>query len=551
MRSIIHEPCVILADEPTASLDQPRKRQILELLLGLAERGHTIIVVTHDQLFYDVGRQYQMLDGHIIIVEPTDDAQNNASHHGQDEPVAADQKLDMQPQFPAAGASLLWGWRPRSAPMTLLRQALRETFLRWLFLILILSALVAGVTQISVFSSIITGAEVIVDKAFTEGSRLNRLEIKPKLADLKSQRRFPIAKEIEHWENVQHVVPRRQTIARLTNLRGEQISYVAMGLHDDDPEYKLLDFLAGGNFSRGVDKLELIVTATLLADFFDTKGLGEEGGLSYGDFIGRRLTMYVNRYSPSGALLKQEQVALKIAGVILHAEGGRQIYLPNSTQIIFDRVVADKHSRIELPVTEDGLDWDENYDLRAKLLEGPWEDKLQVYTTGVREIIPVIKQLAEKGYKSKSDIWDFKWALDIQDIAWKIFTPLLVLIIVAVVLTVLANIYTSAKLREREFALWRILGMRRGDLALLQITAAIFAVLMGSVIGLCVAWLVVNQSKGFLAAQYVEEGFDQIFAPVEQFFGLILAGALVVGIAAAVAPALRTARVDPARVLQS
>jgi hypothetical protein len=59
--------------------------------------------------------------------------------------------------------------------------------------------------------------------------------------------------------------------------------------------------------------------------------------------------------------------------------------------------------------------------------------------------------------------------LDVRDLAWNIFIPLLGLIILAVSLTVATNLFTSAKLRETEFALWRILGMRRGDLVITQI----------------------------------------------------------------------------------
>lgn len=539
MRSIIHEPCLILADEPTASLDQPRKKQVRELLLGLAEQGHTVVVVTHDHLFYDVGHQYEMLDGRL-------------TDHGDAEPDTTREAAPrIEPHFPETGQSILWGWRPRSAAAVLVRQALRETFQRWLFLLLILSALVAGVTQISVFSSVITGAEVIVDKAFTEGSRLNRLEIKPKLVDFDKPVRFPVIDKIKAWPNVAHVVPRRTTLVRIKEKSGRSNTRTAMGLHDDDPEYKLLDFLGGGPFTRDTPELELIVTASLLSQYFDTEGLGQKDGKTYADFIGRDLTMMVNRYSRSGKLRESIPVVMKIKGIILHAEGGREVYLPNRTQIIFDRVTADRNNEIQLPVTKDGKKWTLDAAGLSKFLDGPWEDKLQVYTTGVRDIIPVIRQLSALKYRPKSDIWNFKWALDIQDIAWQIFMPLLALIIAAVTLTVMANIYTSAKLREKEFALWRVLGMRRGDLALLQVAAAIFAILIGALIGLIVAWLVVDQSRAFLAGQYADKGFDQIFAPVEQFFGMILGGALFVGVLAAVAPAIRTARVDPARVLQS
>ena len=46
-RSIVNEPPVLLADEPTGNLDTKTTREIMELLLKLNHEGMTIIMVTH------------------------------------------------------------------------------------------------------------------------------------------------------------------------------------------------------------------------------------------------------------------------------------------------------------------------------------------------------------------------------------------------------------------------------------------------------------------------------------------------------------------------
>jgi len=46
-RSIVNEPPVLLADEPTGNLDTKTTREIMELLLDLNRDGMTIIMVTH------------------------------------------------------------------------------------------------------------------------------------------------------------------------------------------------------------------------------------------------------------------------------------------------------------------------------------------------------------------------------------------------------------------------------------------------------------------------------------------------------------------------
>jgi putative ABC transport system ATP-binding protein len=47
-RALMNDPSIILADEPTGSLDQKTGGEVLQLLCGIRERGKTLITVTHD-----------------------------------------------------------------------------------------------------------------------------------------------------------------------------------------------------------------------------------------------------------------------------------------------------------------------------------------------------------------------------------------------------------------------------------------------------------------------------------------------------------------------
>jgi putative ABC transport system ATP-binding protein len=66
-RAVINDPAVILADEPTASLDTERGKAVMNLLRRLGrERDAAIIVVTHDDRMLDgFDRVYRMTDGRI------------------------------------------------------------------------------------------------------------------------------------------------------------------------------------------------------------------------------------------------------------------------------------------------------------------------------------------------------------------------------------------------------------------------------------------------------------------------------------------------------
>jgi ABC-type lipoprotein export system ATPase subunit len=67
-RAIVNQPAVLFADEPTGNLDSNTSKEIMEILLKLAdEHGVTLIVVTHDQDLAKVGdRTLIIKDGQII-----------------------------------------------------------------------------------------------------------------------------------------------------------------------------------------------------------------------------------------------------------------------------------------------------------------------------------------------------------------------------------------------------------------------------------------------------------------------------------------------------
>ena len=66
-RALMMHPDVILADEPSGSLDEENKRELHRLLLDLRQRyGQTIIVVTHDaELAHISDRILEIKDGKI------------------------------------------------------------------------------------------------------------------------------------------------------------------------------------------------------------------------------------------------------------------------------------------------------------------------------------------------------------------------------------------------------------------------------------------------------------------------------------------------------
>jgi putative ABC transport system ATP-binding protein len=64
----VHAPVLVLADEPTGSLDAETGQQVLELLAGMArDGGRTMIVVTHsDAVARTADRTLALRDGRLV-----------------------------------------------------------------------------------------------------------------------------------------------------------------------------------------------------------------------------------------------------------------------------------------------------------------------------------------------------------------------------------------------------------------------------------------------------------------------------------------------------
>lgn len=538
-RALITRPRLILADEPTANLDPASREQVVERLRALHQTGITIVVVSHDPVFFDLGTQLELVDGRLVPIGPP----------------AAPASQDKRPTVPLPDLSLTERWIGRLRLSQLLASAVVGIVRRPLLSVLTLVSLVAGICQVAILASLLGGVDRVVEQAISDGSRLIRVAIRPRSIDLPRDDRFPLRADIAKLPIVADIVPRRTASFAIAMPGGTETPYPSMGLHAKDPELRFFQFLAGSPDTFAQDDFGLLGTPGFLTEVLQLSG--SDDTINWDAVLGRVIEVIVPRFNSTGQRIGHETVILRVSGVILAGESSRQFYVANRMLLATDAIRRDRSHTLVLPLTDERSDWAADADL-SLFLNWAWEDMLHVYMQDIDNVLPGIAALAEMGYRPEAEIWDYLWILDLKEAALRIFVPMLGLLVMVISLVLISNVYVSARLRQSELALCRVLGLTRGDLLATEILSIILLSVAAIVIGLIGAQALIDLlSVHFMTRAELLEGFtdatatgvtDALFSPVASFVPQMTAGTIILVVAAVLWPAIRVARTDPALV---
>lgn len=78
-RALINDPKIILADEPTANLDEANEAKVIESFHALHQQGKTIVIATHDPTLGDLAQRKILLRHGRLVAEHRNDPTKQAA----------------------------------------------------------------------------------------------------------------------------------------------------------------------------------------------------------------------------------------------------------------------------------------------------------------------------------------------------------------------------------------------------------------------------------------------------------------------------------------
>lgn len=560
LRALAPSPLLLLADEPTASLDRALKQEIFEALARLARTGKTVIVVSHDEIFDRADVVYELRDGklsQVSVHKPVQTAEDggqpstpaDTAHPARSETGWAGRLRDLCAPLRRAARRVL----PR-APLGLqLSLASRELFRSWLFTLLALGALTTGSFQLTLLWSLEAGTQELLDDLIRKGSRLNRITVSLKPEQLTAAERFPDRGKIESLPGVLRVTPRREGIYRVQDWRGRDRLETIFGLGGDDPELEKLVFTAGKGFSSE-EALEIIMSERSIQRLFEVPGDTVSDELRK-SLLGKTIELAIAR-PPRGTTLDtiSEDLELevlpfqlKLAGIVAQAEADRNFYLPQTTQILLERWRLDEARGFELPLNADGNAWTVPATRLRAFASFPWEERLHVYFSDLDQVIPGHREVTALGYEARAEIFNYQWVIHTRRLAHLVITGLVTLALLVAGMVIAANILIGIKMRLKEIVLLKLLGMRNADITLIYIWNAAMAALLGTLLGFGAGTTTIHHLANFVRENYPGAEFSRLLAPTGPFFGETVLLGLAVALISSAIPALRAGQTDPVK----
>ena len=507
-RALMNGGRVILADEPTGALDRENGEQVLRALEGLAEAGHTVVIISHNpEIAARAGRSIELRDGRVV--RDSGRAREKTRVLGEAIPALK----EGQSELARSAGTVRDSWRALRANLARgarLRTAMTVTA--------ILIAVASGVLVLSIGEGIYRETVKSVNNMGLDTIRVAPKDWLPTVGgnsdpDSGVSRNFqPLTLE-DAWAIRDQVADVRAVspyilLVPITVRYGEEAErlivkgYVDLGRK---PGRGPMGYrLESGEHITQLEDDNLARVAVLEAD--------------------ARKMLFPSDMNPLGQQILIQEFAFRVKGVYTSRQSPTTTLISNSVHIPFKTASALLSSRNEI-------------------------DAIYVFVQNPDRLLETVSAIRDLGIRRRgSDTllfghrgWTIRGAKKNRARLWLMLGTIAGCALLAGSLSVMNIMLLSVQTRRREIGIRMAVGGRRRDILLQFFGEAVLVSVAGTVIGALAA----------LASIPALQRFDVAVEPSLWFFAIPIACALLVGALFGILPARRAAQLDPVVALGS
>ncbi|WP_202710473.1 ATP-binding cassette domain-containing protein [Sporosalibacterium faouarense] len=495
-RALSNDPDIILADEPTGSLDKETSEQVLKLLDRIAKKGKLIIQVTHSQKAADSGSRIVKIDDGRIV----DDINLKDSYQSA-------KKID---KTKARNLSLVASFKLALKNMKL--NAKRNILVALggsigIISVIIMLALGSGVTDFinDEINSSMNPLMIEITKQSSEAER----ETGPRamMSELESFNEEDIEKiqSIENVNKVEKVITfNMKTSAGYEDKRSDIILFST-----------ITDSIKKENLEVGElpEENELLLTPSVAKNL-----TGEE---DYQSLIGKELSVYVNEINNENKPVIIEK-KLMVSG-IYSAEG---IGMQGMTTAYV------QYETLENAYVENNMTLSPT--------------QINAFANEQDQVDEIKKKLKDLGYANSKTAAMLEQVTSYLDLATVLLAGISGISLIVSGIMILVVLYISVVERTKEIGILRAIGARKKDIKRIFFSESALLGLFSGLIAVFIAIIISVVGNSILSKSFGAELID--LTGLTMFFGVAVS--MTVSIIAGLMPSSKAAKLDPMESLR-
>lgn len=491
-RALANDPEIILADEPTGSLDQATSEQIIDILKDIAKSGKLVITVTHsEKVASNSNRIIKMSDGNIIDEE-------KLSNHDKVE------KEDVT-------------LKPKSLPfLKAIKLALHNMRLNLKRNILVSVGGSIGILSVVLMLAVGNGVETYINEQI-------EASMDPYLVQVTKRSE---TNEEDETGTTRRNVFEQSDIDKITSVAGidhyeKAISYnMRTNLFYNNKSNNIMIFttslsgmlvLTDDQKKLLPDDNEILISSSLAKKITDKD--------KYKELVGQKVTVYItDKDVQNRPLIIQKE--LTVSNILELEEA-------DSYDI----------ATVNYKTLEDAY---KAYDLDLK------PTMINVYAKDKNDVDDIKAELKDKGFADSQVADMLEQVMNYLNIATLVLAGIAGISLVVSGIMILVVLYISVVERTKEIGILRAIGARKKDVRRIFFTESALLGFFSGVLGVAGAALI-----GFIGNNYLEKAFDVRIINVNLkyiLFGIIVS--VIVSIIAGLMPSNKASKLDPMESLR-